>query len=180
MRPTLSLFDDPKADAVAVPSALLAGIERRGRRVLALVNSPSARLVASGRLREVLEKPEETHETVSKLALASGGEGRSALEAGADGIVYRILGASPAHTTPMQYGGHFLEEDRGVLAAWDGAEVVVLVADLLEPYLDFCADLPGATFAWLAPVPVAEVRAIRPGPLAANAPEADTLLVALP
>lgn len=73
-----------------------------------------------------------------------------ALDAGADGIFYRLNGATSRESTPMQYGGHFLEHDRKLLEEVKGAPLNVLyvVGGEEDVYLDFVSDLPARLFAW--------------------------------
>jgi hypothetical protein len=102
-----------------------------------------------------------------------------ALEAGADGVVYRLAGAMPSVTTPMQYGGHFLEVDREILAGLAEARFVLLyVEGQEEPYLDFVIDLPAHAFGWDAAsgIPPSAFRSAREGALAGAHPDADILL----
>lgn len=83
-----------------------------------------------------------------------------ALAYAADGILYRLEGAHPAATTPMVYGGHFLEVDRELLTEiYPQTLVVVDVAGEQEPYLDFVGDLPAHAMTWeAADVDVESVR----------------------
>jgi len=89
------------------------------------------------------------------------------LEAGAEGILYRLHGANAHRCTPMQYGGHYLEYDRELLRAAAGAEANVLfVVGDDSLYLDFVSDLPAALFGWddrTSGVSAAEGRRIRGG-----------------
>jgi len=72
-----------------------------------------------------------------------------AISEGADGIFYRLHGATAAESTPMQYGGNFLERDRELLDEVKGARMNVLYVVGGEGlYLDFVSDLPAHVFAW--------------------------------
>ena len=78
----------------------------------------------------------------------------------------------PAISTPMQYGGFYLEHDRALLAEIEDARLNVLsVEGGPEPYLDFVADLPSHVLAWDVPatgIVAAAVRPMRRGALAAD------------
>lgn len=72
-----------------------------------------------------------------------------ALDAGCDGIFYRLFGATPFETTPMEYGGFFLEKDRELLESIIEARFNVLSVEGGEGvYLDFVHDLPCSALAW--------------------------------
>lgn len=104
---------------------------------------------------------------------------RGALQVGAIGVLYEIRGATPSECTPMEYGGLYLERDRELLEALKDSGANVLYVGGREPYLDFVSDLPAHVFAWdvaLSEISVGEVRAMRPGALAADDPDADILL----
>ena len=76
---------------------------------------------------------------------------RQAQEAmkGQSHVLYRLQGAEPQFTTPMQYGGIFLECDRQILASATADQHVTLWVEGGEgTYLDFVSDLPASTFAW--------------------------------
>ena len=106
---------------------------------------------------------------------------RASLESGADGIFYRLHGASPAHCTPMEYGGHYLERDRELLGEATGAACNVLfVAGKEELYIDFVSDLPATLFAWdydLSKVTAEEVRQSRKGATASSDPSSEFKLI---
>jgi hypothetical protein len=98
---------------------------------------------------------------------------------GADGIIYELFGADPSFSSPMEYGGHFLEVDREILSAYEKRFRVIFLVGGQEAFLDFVSDLPGEIFAWDVKgtgVSVAEMRKLRKGVLAAADPEADILL----
>lgn len=91
------------------------------------------------------------------------------------GVFYRLVGASPEHSTPMQYGGHYLERDRELLEAVKGQMVVVFVEGA-DAYLDFVSDLPATVFGWDAArtkADMREIRAMRPGLIMADDEAAD-------
>ena len=103
------------------------------------------------------------------------------LKNGADGIFYRLHGACPAHCSPMQYGGHYLERDRELLSVASDAYLNVLfIAGEEELYIDFVSDLPATVFAWdgdRSGITAAEVRASRVGPSASSDPASEFSLV---
>lgn len=93
-----------------------------------------------------------------------------ALESGADGVLYRLRGAEPPHSSPMEFGGFHLERERELLEEIGDARLNVLLADGgEETYLDFLTDLPAHAFAWdesRIPFTPTQVREMRPGALA--------------
>lgn len=93
-----------------------------------------------------------------------------AVEHGCQGIIYNLFGASPEHSTPMQYGGLFLERDREILSYAESRTCTLIhVAPSPESYLDFVSDLPGDLFAWddeLTGVSAESMRKFRSGALA--------------
>lgn len=95
-------------------------------------------------------------------------------------ILYRLAGATPAVSTPMQYGGHFLERDRELLSVLAKQSCVALYVQGGEGvYIDFVSDLPAQMFAWNTTdscVSVNDVRAMRQGKLATDDPGADILI----
>jgi hypothetical protein len=100
-----------------------------------------------------------------------------AFDRGADGILYLLYGARAVHTTPMEYGGHYLERDRELLSEIQSAAFnIVFVVGEDDAYLDFVSDLPAHAFAWDSQstgTSVAQMRAMRAGALATNSPDAD-------
>lgn len=72
-----------------------------------------------------------------------------AISDGVDGIAYCIDGAYPAATTPMQYGGYFLERDRELLEHVKGLKfTLAFVEGTEEVYLDTVSDLPVDAMGW--------------------------------
>ncbi len=124
---------------------------------------------------ELESDPEAGNQTLDRLVATTQVAINDALHAGADGICYLIEGASPDVSTPMQYGGFFLERDREILAAFTDARFnLIAIAGTSEPYIDFVSDLPANAFAWQTesgwtPAQVAELRT---GSLAADHAEA--------
>jgi hypothetical protein len=105
----------------------------------------------------------------------------SALAQGAEGIFYRVHGARGELTTPMEYGGFFLERDRELLDHVSDAplNVAFIVGDE-DVYVDFVSDLPAAFLAWdskASGLDAAYVRTMRTGALASADPASDMLLI---
>ncbi|MEQ1936371.1 MAG: hypothetical protein ABL962_21150, partial [Fimbriimonadaceae bacterium] len=51
--------------------------------------------------------------------------------------------------SPMQYGGHYLEQDRQLLDfATASCQVALVIEGGPETYLDFVSDLPAEVFMW--------------------------------
>ncbi|MBX3113341.1 MAG: hypothetical protein KF836_02140 [Fimbriimonadaceae bacterium] len=145
---------------------------------LALVHSPLSRALQSNiPIYDLIQAdPIKGNEKLDELCLATQARAVDALGQGADGICYLIEGASPTHSTPMQYGGHFLERDREILESLGGAKFNLLViAGSEEPYIDFVSDLQADAFAWDSDSnwTPAQVRELRSGALAADHAEAD-------
>jgi hypothetical protein len=94
----------------------------------------------------------------------------AALAAGADGVLYRVFGAEPSLSTPMQFGGLYLEQERNLLNEIAAARFnVVFVEGGEDTYLDVVSDLPASALGWdeqRNPVSPAEVRAMHRGALA--------------
>jgi hypothetical protein len=96
---------------------------------------------------------------------------------GADGVVYLVVGATAAESTPMEYGGHWLEIDRSLVSAAP-LPVIVFVQGDREPYIDFLSDLPCQAFGFDPKAfSVSEARALRRGPLALADPAAEVYFV---
>lgn len=146
--------------------------------ILGLVHAPLTRSRFCGQdLSALLESdPASGNDALDGHVMAAQIQINDAIHAGADGICYLIDGAYPAASTPMQYGGFFLERDRALLESASRAHVnMVLVAGSEEPYIDFVSDLPAALFAWDARCGWSpdQVRELRTGACAADHPEAD-------
>ncbi len=83
-----------------------------------------------------------------------------------NGVLYLLEGAHPAATTPMEYGGHFLEVDRAILSVADPTRVAIFVEGR-DAYLDFVSDLPGFALGWDTEqndVSLNQMEHLRPGP----------------
>ncbi len=100
-----------------------------------------------------------------------------AFSEGVDGIIYILRGAEPSLSSPMQYGGHFLEHDRALLEEVKEARLNVLVIAGGEgAFLDFVSDLAAHVFAWdvaATGFSVEDVRRLRSGALATSEPSTE-------
>ncbi len=172
---------DDRADAIVVPTGSVTG-GRGGQAVLAHVPSPFARAIRRGtELAQLLhDDPAAGGDALAELTQEARAEMARALEHGADGVYYELDGAYPERTTPMQYGGFFLEVDRRLLEEFEtaGFNILFIKGDA-EPYIDFVSDLPAQAFGWevASGVSVESVREMRQGALAAADPQADVLLL---
>jgi len=148
--------------------------------VLAFVTNPYGQAEASGEDLNALWRndPAAGAARTSELANATKAAIANAKSAGVDGFVYALSGAEPGRCTPMQYGGQYLEVDREILCSIQDSLVVVLIEGGEGAYLDFVSDLPAQVFAWDSAATgfsVSEIRALRPGALAAPDADADIL-----
>lgn len=170
----------PTCDARVVSLEDIIAIEAGDQVILAEVLNPFGLALSEGiNLNEELRRDpsaralEHYTETVKRNIAAARG-----------GVFYVLVGASPDHSTPMQYGGHFLELDREILAIADLPFRVVYIAGGEGTFLDFVSDLPAEVFAWdseATGVTAKEMRAMRSGALASRDAEADVILsVAVP
>ncbi len=107
-------------------------------------------------------------------------EARARMDEGADGLCYMLAGASPEHTTPMQYGGFFLDLDREILEEFKEAEFnLVWVKGNKEPYLEFVSDLPCQALSWdmkATGIQPGSIRPYRTGAIAGSSPDCDIYL----
>ena len=94
----------------------------------------------------------------------------SAMDSGADGILYRVFGAEPNLSTPMQFGGFYLEQERELLSGVADARFNVVYIEGGEgTYLDVVSDLTSHALGWdemRSAIPASEVRAMHRGALA--------------
>lgn len=177
-RPVIALDGALPADARVVPLAELESARGGEEAVLVSVNSPLARALEAGDdiYARLSDDPSAGELALQALAVQVRAEVAEALNGGADGICYRLAGATPAYSTPMQYGGHFLEIDRALLEEVADARFnLLLVEGDNEPYLDFVSDLSAHAFGWSAAsgVSVRYMQGMRPGALAVHATLAD-------
>lgn len=112
--------------------------------------------------------PDAAAERLDALILEIGRE----IESADGAICYRLEGPEPAKTTPMEYGGFFLEREREILRrAKDRGETWLWVDAGEGAYLDFVSDLEADVFAWDAKAtgfPLAEMSKLRTGRLCTN------------
>jgi hypothetical protein len=165
------------ADAFIVkPSEVAQALEANPHKaVLAEVMNPFGRAVQFRLPLSTLlrEEPERGQEELERLVQVTRDDIETAILAGADGIFYRLLGAEPAHSTPMEYGGFYLERDRELLQEVAEARLnVIYVEGGPETYIDFVSDLPAHVFAFQTG-DLGSVREMRKGCVAASNPDAD-------
>ena len=71
------------------------------------------------------------------------------MNSGADGVFYRLIGAEPKYTSPMQYGGYYMEHDNNLLSRVKDARFNVLFVEGGDGvYMDFVHDVPASLLAW--------------------------------
>lgn len=177
-KPLMILDDDPRSDARVLRSP---GAPDPQRLTLVEVVNPYGQAQAAGvNLNELIyTDPEAGNQKLDDFVDSTRRAIREAFDAGADGIFYALRGAEPSHTTPMQYGGYYLERDRELLSEVADRPNVVFIDAGDGAYMDFVSDLPGAFFAWdidRSDVSVVRMRSLRPGPLVAEDPTADVLM----
>jgi len=175
--PERTALDFAKAcnpDAVVVESAIDAQqilAENTDVAVLVEVLNPfGAALEAGVNLNTEYEAGREHGEALFS-AYAAGVESSlmAAIESGADGVLYRLIGAEPELSSPMQFGGRFLEHERELLSTVEGARFNVVYVEGSDAYLDFLSDLPASAFGWddvATSLPVQEVRRLTQGAVA--------------
>lgn len=140
-----------------------------------LISGPFCRAEEAGiPIIELFEKDVDSGN--AKLTVLVAETRNEVLETG-ESILYQLSGPEPAKSTPMQYGGHFLERDRELLElANERGEVWLFVDAGPGAYLDFVSDLPAEVFAWDAVktgFSLAEMRKLRSGKLCTNETGAD-------
>lgn len=177
-RPVIALDGSLPADARVIDLSELESARGQDDAILVCVPSPLARALASGEdiYARLNQDPVSGERVLEELSVQVRADAAEALNGGADGICYRLVGATPAHSTPMQYGGHFLELDRALLEEVAEARFnLLLVEGDEEPYLDFVSDLSAHAFGWSAAsgVSVRYMQSMRPGALAVHAGLAD-------
>ena len=168
--------NSPEADGIVRPAC---GEGEEGQAQLWAVDSPFSRAMREGfDLNDALQSdPASGEQALNSYADEARKEMLEALEGGADGIFYRLDGAFPDASTPMEYGGHYLEMDRMLLSEIQEARFnLVWVEGDRELYLDFVSDLPAHALGWSMSqtgVGVDELRPMRHGALAGDTEEAD-------
>jgi hypothetical protein len=150
--------------------------------VLGLIQSPLS--VAMFRSLDIVEKlasdPEGGEETLSALSAECKSRVESVKQQGGHGILYFLNGAHPEVTSPMQYGGYFLEVDRELLSHASDMELNILfIAGRDEDiYLDVVGDLPPPVVGWdnaTITIPVDQARQSIQRKIALDHPHADFL-----
>ncbi|MCH7904979.1 MAG: hypothetical protein IH944_10495 [Armatimonadetes bacterium] len=171
---------DERADGVIVDEKDLGSATRQA--VFCRVQNPFGRSARTGLDLNALlkESPSEGEQAIQQLAAEVRTEIDRVLNSGADGICYMLSGACAAECSPMQYGGHFLEVDREILAGTpEGSFNILYVCGERELYIDIVSDLPAQAIAWnsSAGVQVSEVREMWPRAVAAADQDADIYMV---
>lgn len=151
--------------------ALLSSTGEEGPAILMEVLNPLGLALAEGENpNRLLDEPEVAARELDRWAEQCREALANALASGVDGIFYRLRGAEPPYSTPMEFGGFHLERERELLEEIGDARFNVLLADgAAETYLDFLTDLPAHAFAWdeaRVPFTATQVREMRPGALA--------------
>ncbi len=179
-KPVITRQASPEADAVVVQ---MDSVAERGDQVqLVSIDLPLARALREGvALSQILhDTPAEGEAILKRLEEECRAEMSRALETGADGICAEMKGAEPSQSSPMEYGGHYLEVDRRLLHEVAPARFNILYVHGAEPYLDFVSDLPAHAIAWdmkANDADLAEIRDMKAGPVAGNQPGADIYFV---
>lgn len=171
------------SDVVIVPSAHEVASKRDpDRLILVEVCNPFGLALQAGVDLNQLQKddPAAGGEKLEEFAVKTRSLIAEAMDAGADGVLYKLYGATERYCTPMQYGGYYLELDRAILSEVTDApfSMVYIVGDA-DTFIDFVSDLPAHAFAWDAAATgfsAAAVRELRQGALCADDPDADILL----
>lgn len=183
-QPVIS-WPDPSADADAVivkPSEVAEALEQnQDKAVLAEVLNPFGRAIQFRLPLSTLlrEEPDAGQAELEQLVSVTKTDIEQAILAGADGIFYRLKGAEPAFSTPMEYGGFYLERDRELLQEVEEARLNVLyVEGGPETYLDFVSDLPAHVFAFgSAEQSIDSIRQMRQGALAGPDPACEITFI---
>lgn len=172
---------DDSTDAIIV-SEFKEAERHSDRAVLVEVTNPfgSAQSLGIDLNHLLAASPEEGSKVLGKLVSETREKMLTSIEAGADGILYRLHGATAEHCTPMQYGGHYLEHDRELLAEVKDARVNLLfIVGDRDLYLDFVSDLPAHLFGWddrTSGISTKAGKSIRMGYVATYGPAGDVLL----
>jgi len=114
--------------------------------------------------------PEEGHAWIAEQSALVVVEAKQAPH----GVLYRLGGCDPTHTSPMEYGGYFVPAETAILQQLS-APRVLWVEPAADTYFEFLADIPCDVFGWDTHhgPSVREMRALRSEPLMANDPEAE-------
>jgi hypothetical protein len=173
---TDALLSNHTPDAVVATSIeeatrLLNSSDEDGPAVLVEVVNPLGLALSEGdNPNRLLDVPEAAERELDRWVERCKSSLLEALDTGADGVLYRLRGAEPPYSTPMEFGGFHLERERALLNEISDARFNVLLADGgEETYLDFLTDLPAHAFAWderKIPSSPKQVREMRAGALA--------------
>lgn len=176
-KPLITMRENcPEADGIVRPWCV-EGVE--GQAQLWAVDSPFARAIKEGfDLNDALQSdPVSGEQALNGYADEARREMSTALDGGADGIFYRLDGAYPDASTPMEYGGHYLEVDRLLLSEVQEARFnLVWIEGDRELYLDFVSDLPAHALGWsmqATGVNAEDLRSMRKGAIAGDGADAD-------
>ncbi len=181
-RPTL-VWPGPSSDVIVVSSPSEVMAKQDPDRILIVeVSNPFGLALAAGVDLNQAQKndPAAGAEKLAHFVAKTRESIQAALDAGADGILYKLFGANEQFCTPMQYGGYYLEVDREILSEFSEAtfNLLYVVGDA-DTFIDFVSDLPAHAFAWdvqSTGFSVLMVRELRSGALCADDPAADILL----
>lgn len=169
---------DSEADAIVVaPNLVKANI---GERVV-LAEVPSPFSIYGTSLNALLrEDPESGSAKLDAAVEITRQLMEQAMSDGADGIFYCLYGATADNSTPMEYGGFYLERDRELLESVSEATLNVLfLVGKEDLYYDFVSDLPANVIAWdfdLSGITSKQIRFGRPGAQASSDPASEIIL----
>lgn len=151
--------------------------------VLGLIQSPLslAMFRSLDLVEELAADPEKGEATLSAITQECKDRIDSVKEQGGHGILYFLNGAHPEVTSPMQYGGYFLEVDRELLGLVQDCELNILfiAGRDEEVYLDVVGDLPVAVVGWdnaAITIPIELAKQSIHRKIALDHPQADFLL----
>lgn len=177
--PTISWPGTGQGDASVVVDAGTAGDSV----TLVEISNPFGRALDQGLdlNAELATDPEGGARRLDALVAETKAHIATALSQGADGVLYRLHGACAERSSPMQYGGHYLERDREILEEIADATLnLIFVVGDRDLYLDFVSDLPGHLFGWddrTSGVTPEEGRQIRNGAVATFGGSPDVRLI---
>lgn len=98
---------------------------------------------------ELRNNPVKGNEILSEMVNKVSRHIGEIMKSGADGVFYRLIGAEPKYTSPMQYGGYYMEHDNNLLSSVRDARCNVLFIEGGEyVYMDFVHDIPASLLAW--------------------------------
>ncbi len=139
------------AKDVSDAQALLRELPEEGPAVLVEVQNPFLLAVASGVIlgQSFWHCPVRGSEEFQQFTQRVREHIQSALDAGVDGVFYRLGGANPQQASPMEYKGLYFEHDYALLSEISEARFNVLFVEGEEdPYIDLVNDLPASALMW--------------------------------